>query len=73
MFTLDSFIRMFVLVYVLAVVFEGISRLTYYRKSSSLILQGFQSILIRCLILTTFFMISMVVWTRMGWLPKKAR
>ena len=64
---------MFVIVYALAVVFESISRLTYYRDPPRRIVERFRSILICCLILTTIFMISTVVWIEMGWLPKKAR
>lgn len=63
---------MFVIVYVLAVVFESISRLTY-RDPPRLIVEQFRSILIRCLILTTIFMISTVVWIEMGWMPNKTR
>ena len=62
---------MFVIVYALAVVFECISRLTYYRDSPRLIVERFKSVLIRCLILTTILMISTVVWTEMGWMPTK--
>jgi hypothetical protein len=70
MFTLGSFLRMFVIVFVLAVIFESISRVTYYGNSPRHVLQGFRSVLIRCLILTTIFMISTAVWAEMGWLPK---
>ena len=73
MITASIFVKMFVIVYVLAVAFESISRLTYYRDPPRLIVERFRSILIRCLILTTIFMISTVVWIEMGWMPKKAR
>lgn len=72
MITASIFVKMFVIVYVLAVVFESISRLTY-RDPPRLIVEQFRSILIRCLILTTIFMISTVVWIEMGWMPNKTR
>ena len=61
---------MFAIVYVLAVVFESISRLTYYRDPPRRIVERYRSILIRCLVLTTIFMISTFVWVEMGWMPK---
>jgi hypothetical protein len=66
MITAGTFVKMFVIVYVLAVVFESISRLTYYRDPPRLIVEQFRSILIRCLIITTVFVISTVVWIEMG-------
>jgi hypothetical protein len=73
MIAAGTIVKMFVIVYALAVVFESISRLTYYRDPPRLIVERFRSILIRCLILTTVFVISTVVWIEMGWMPKKAR
>lgn len=70
MITVRSFVEMFVMVYALAIVFESISRLTYYHDPPRLIAKRFKSILVRCLILTTIFMISTVVWTKMGWVPR---
>ncbi len=68
-----SFVKMFAIVYALAVLFESMSRLTYYRDPPRLIVERFRSILIRGLVLTIIFMISTVVWIEMGWLPQKAR
>jgi hypothetical protein len=73
MITAGTIVKMFIIVYALAVVFESISRLTYYRDPPRLIVEQFRSILIRCLILTTIFMISTVVWIEMGWMPKTVR
>ena len=73
MITVRSFLEMFVVVYVLVVVFQCISRLTYHRDSPHLIVSRFRSILIRCLILTTIVTISMVLWAEMGWMPKKTQ
>ena len=70
MITLGNFLKMFAIVFVLAVIFESISRVTYYGNSPRSVLHGFRSVLIRCLILTSIFMISTVVWSEMGWLPK---
>lgn len=71
MMTLGNFLKMFVIVYFFAVIFESISRVTYHGNSPRHVLQGFRSILIRCLILTTIFMISTAGWVEMGWLPKR--
>ncbi len=68
--TLGTFVKMFVIVYVLAVVFESISRFPYYHGRPRRIAEWFRSILLRCLILTTIFMISTLVWFDMGWMPK---
>ena len=73
MITVGSFVEMFVVVYVSAIVLECISRLSYYRDPPRMIIERFRSILIRSVILTTVFMISLVVWTEMGWMPNKAR
>jgi hypothetical protein len=73
MITFGTFVKMFVIVYLLAVVFESVSRLTYYGDPPRMIVERFRSILIRCFVLTTIFMISTVVWIEMGWMPKKSR
>jgi hypothetical protein len=70
MITVGHFVEMFLIVYALALAFECISRLTYFHDPPRLIMKRFKSILIRCLVLTTIFMISTVVWTEMGWVPR---
>ena len=64
-----EFLAVFVLIYVLSVVGECVSQLTYHRKSMVVIRDNFGSILVRMLILVTIMMVAFLIWVRMGWQP----
>ena len=64
-----EFFLVFVLIYVLAVVGECVSQLTYRRKSMATVRENFRSILVKVLILVTITMVAFLVWVRMGWQP----
>lgn len=61
------FAFVFTFVFAVTVLFECLSQLAYHRRSLHDICTGFYRILLRALVLVTIFMISSLVWFKVGW------
>ena len=62
-----SFFELFVAIYVLVVIFDTISQVSYHRKSLPQVKAGFRWMLLKDLLLVTVLMVSTLICHHMGW------